>query len=132
MLEASVEEFVDGQDDTPTFLADLLASKKDISFQDMQSIGRAFTAHFDIEISRDATMNDIIVAQASRHAIVHAGGIVDRKMIGQLKNARPRQLKPNLKQDEKLEFTPAEIATAANAMRAYLDRVDECLRTSTK
>jgi hypothetical protein len=125
LLVGPVEEFAEAHDDINLFLADLLASGKDISFQDMQSIGRAFHRFFGVGVERDQIVNDIIFAQASRHAIVHGGGVVDRKLIAQLRNTKPRHLKPDLRLGEQIRFLPVEIEAAANAMRAYLTRLDQ-------
>ena len=130
VLEAPVEEFADDREDVPAFLAELLASKKDISFQDMQSMGRAFSDYFGVTTERNGTVNDIIVAQAARHAIVHTAGIADRRLINQVKGARPRTLKNDLKLNDKLTFTPTEIRMAADAMRAYLRRLDDGIRAT--
>ncbi len=123
ILEAPLEVLAEIRENNDLFLADLLASGKDLSFQDMQSIGRAFSRYFDVQIERDDLVNDIIVAQASRHAIVHAGGVADRKFLAQLRNAKPRTLKQDIHIGEQLVFTTAEITTASDAMRTYLSRL---------
>lgn len=130
VLEAPVEDFAEEHDDIPAFLADLLASKKDTSFQDMQSIGRAFKDYFGVATERDKTVNDIVLAQACRHAIVHAGGTVDARLLKQLRAAAPRTLKNDLQLGGKLEFSPTEIKIASDAMRAHLRRLEEGLRRS--
>ena len=126
-IKAPIAELAEEHDDISTFLADLLASSEGISFQDMQSIGRAFGQYFKVDIGRDEITNDIVVAQACRHAIVHAGGVVDRKMLRQLRDAQPRTLKPRLRLGETLFFDPAEIARAANAMRQHLARLADAI-----
>jgi hypothetical protein len=128
ILEAPVEEFAEEHEDHAAFLAGILASGKDISFQDMQSIGRAFTKYFSVSVEKDATVHDIILAQACRHAIVHSGGTTDRKLVNQLRAAQPRNLKPDLELGAKLEFTPSEIGMAASAMRTYLGNLDAQIR----
>jgi hypothetical protein len=122
-IKAPIEELAEEHDDPASFLADLLAGSEGMSFQDMQSIGRAFGRYFDADVPRDDVVNDVILAQACRHAIVHAGGLVDRKMLRQLRDAQPRTLKPKLTLNESLSFEPSEIDRAAEAMRAYLARL---------
>jgi len=122
-IKAPIEELAEEHEDPAGFLADLLAGSEGLSFQDMQSIGRAFGRYFGADIPRDEVVNDIVLAQACRHAIVHAGGIVDRKMIRQLRDAQPRTLKSKLRLNEALSFEPAEIDRAADAMRTYLDKL---------
>ena len=60
---------------------DLLVQAKDISFQDMQSIARAFRSYLEVQIDRDATVNDIIAGQACRHVVVHSGGTADDRLV---------------------------------------------------
>lgn len=115
-------------EDISAFLADLLASTEGLSFQDMQSIGRAFGQYFKTELPRDDIVNDIIIAQACRHAIVHSGGVVDRKMLRQVRDAQPRTLKLRLALGERLSFTPNEIARASQAMRQHLARLAASIR----
>ena len=66
------------EDDKEEMFTELLIAKHDISFQDMQSIARTFKDYVGVSVLRGSTMNDVIVAQAYRNAIVHAGGQTDR------------------------------------------------------
>jgi hypothetical protein len=102
---------------------ELLAAHRDISFQDMQSIGKAFREYFNYDVVRDETVNDIIVSQACRHVLVHSGGVVDRKMVGQVRSAQPRTLKPDLVEGERVQFSESEIDSVANQMRRYLSQL---------
>ena len=43
--------------------ADLLIAKKDYTFQDMQSVSRAFRSYLDVDLKQDAVTNDIILGQ---------------------------------------------------------------------
>ena len=103
--------------------AELLVSQKDISFQDMQSITRAFKEHIDVYMERDIGTNDIILGQASRHVIVHAGGVVDVKMARQVTAARPRRLKEDLRVGESIQFEPSEVQALGATMIEYVDRL---------
>jgi hypothetical protein len=125
ILEVPIEDLADNHENVPLFLADLLASKKDLSFQDMQSIGRAFDECFDLKIDRDAMVNDIVLGQACRHSIVHAGGRVDRRLVAQLRATKPRSVKPELRVGEVLEFSPSEIRTISDSMKSYLQRLND-------
>jgi hypothetical protein len=107
--------------------ADLLIAQHDISFQDMQSIRRAFEKHLDVRIERDAGLNDIIMGQAGRHAIVHAGGIIDNKMIRQVAGAQPRALMPAPKLGEHIRFQPSDIRLLATSMTACVASIVESL-----
>ena len=99
---------------------ELLASHRDISFQDMQSIGRAFRDYFNYEPPKDECVNDIIMSQARRRVIVHSGGVVDRKMIAQVRSANPRNLKPAVREGELVQFSEGEIELVAGRMSQYL------------
>ena len=108
-LKLSVAELRDLDGAPSDKVADLFILKKDISFQDMQSISRTFARYFDVVVSKDETINDIIVGQASRHVIVHAGSVVDHKMILQVARASPRTLKHDLEEGTPLQFSVEEI-----------------------
>jgi hypothetical protein len=99
---------------------DLLVQAKDISFQDMQSIARAFKDYLGIVIERDSVVNEIVIAQACRHVIVHTGGLVDEKLIRQATSANPRTLKPSLNVGERIQFTVEEVSATAKFMVSYL------------
>lgn len=104
--------------------ADLLVNAKDISFQDMKSIGRAFKENLGVDVERTAGVNDIILAQACRHVIVHAGGVADEGLIRQLSGAHPRTLKPRISLRERIQFSPEEVGRAAEAMTDYLESLE--------
>lgn len=104
---------------------DLLIQAKDISFQDMQSIKRAFKDYLGIPIEKNQVVNDIILAQGCRHVIVHTGGVVDERLLRQLSVAKPRELKPTLVAGDIVEFTVEEVSKAAEAMVIYLTSVQE-------
>lgn len=99
---------------------DLLVIKKDLSFQDMQAIGRAFKTYLSINIEKDINVNNIILSQACRHVIVHAGGIANERTIKQLSNATPRNVKPNIGRGEHIQFTPNEVEDISSSMKSYV------------
>ena len=105
-------------------IVDLFILRKDISFQDMQSIGRAFKDYIGVdEIPRDKIVNNIIISQACRHGIVHDGSIANKKVIEQIKSANPRDLKPNLKIDDKILFSEDEIKIIISSMMQYINQL---------
>ena len=57
---------------------------------------KTYKKYLDIEIKKDSICNTIILAQCSRHAIVHSSGFADQKFINQINPARPRDIKPKL------------------------------------
>jgi hypothetical protein len=101
-------------------LPDLLIQSKDISFQDMQSIGRTFRTYLQIDIQKDEIANDIILGQACRHVIVHTRGVVDEKLLRQVSGAKPRHVKRDLRLGDTVQFVPEEVEQVAEAMRAYI------------
>jgi len=102
---------------------DFLIESKDISFQDMQSIARAFGSYFEIEIERSESVNDIILGQACRHVIVHAGGVVNDQTIRQVSSATPRRVKSKLVSGTIVQFVPDEVELIAESMTTYLESV---------
>jgi hypothetical protein len=121
-LRLTLDELVQFSQD-PESLGDLFATKKDISFQDMQSIVRAFSGYIGVEMPRDGAMNNIIVGQACRHVIAHSGGVVDRRCVSQLANARPRTLRQQIRLGDVIQFTTDELNAVAADMMAFIDSV---------
>ena len=109
-------------------LGALLVRKKDISFQDMQSATRAFREYLGCEIARGEDMNDVIVAQAFRHAIVHTAGVVDDRLCSQVANAKPRRLKSVLAVGAPIQFSPTEVHRVGASMTRLVEQTcDELL-----
>jgi len=100
--------------------ADLLVEKKDLSFQDMQAISRAFKTYLGVSIEKDIIVNNIILSQACRHVIVHAGGIVNDRLIRQVTNASPRDLKTSMARGNHVQFSPEEVEIISKSMVAYV------------
>lgn len=105
-------------------IVDIFISKRDISFQDMQSIGNAFEEYIEIpKIIRDKDVNNIILSQACRHCIVHNGSMVNKKVLNQLKTINPRDLKQVLSINEKILFNEDEIKIIIKSMSKYIDNL---------
>jgi len=104
-------------------IGDLLVSKRDISFQDMQSTRRAFKGYLGVEIGSGAHVNNIILAQAARNAIVHSGAVIDVKFVKQVSGAKPRDLKLQVAEGERLAFVPAEVEQVASNMREFVANI---------
>ena len=102
---------------------ELVATKKDISFQDMQSILRAFETYFEYKTEKNKDINNIILSQACRHVIVHKGGVVDEKLIKQVSSAEPRDVKDNLNINENIQFSPDEIEIIGKSMIEYINKL---------
>jgi hypothetical protein len=119
-LKVSWSSVAQSEEKPESLFANLLIAQQDISFQDMQSIGRAFKSHLHVEIDRSGDVNDIILGQAARHVIVHSGGLVDHKMVRQVAEARPRTLKPEISLGDPIQFAPDEVRSLAGSMSNYL------------
>ena len=108
-------------------IGQIIATFKDISFQDMQSIARAFNNYLDYEPTKDKDVNNIILSQACRHSIVHSGGVINDKIAKQISNARPRDLKKELKASEQVQFHPGEIEIISKSMICYIEKLVSAL-----
>lgn len=122
-LKLSIAELFEINYDVSEHVGEFLIRKKDISFQDMQSISRAFKTYAGFSPERDADVNTIIVGQACRHAIVHAGGVVDERLVKQVARATPRHIKEDLAHDARIQFDTNEITILAESMKKYLEKL---------
>ena len=127
-LKMSWRTVVEAEDEKAQMFAELLIAHHDISFQDMQSVSRAFSTHLKIDPPRFTATNDIIVGQAARHVIAHAAPLVDRKMLNQVRAAAPRTLKPILVEGEAIRFSPTEVKTLAASMEMYLADLTDAVK----
>ena len=101
-------------------IATLFIDKKDLSFQDMQAISRAFKEYIGVEITKNKTVNNIILAQACRHVVVHAGGQITARLIRQVSGAKPRDIKEVIKEGEIVQFSHKEVQEVTKSMKDYL------------
>lgn len=124
-LKITIRDLKDAEFDLRTSVADHFIRAKDISFQDMQSIKRAFKNYLDIDITKNEVVNEIILGQACRHVIVHAGAIINSSLLKQVASARPRTLKNNLVIGEKIQFDPLEVDVVAKNMFLYLESLSK-------
>ncbi len=101
-------------------IGSIISRKFDISFQDMGSISRAMKDYLGAELPWDKTVNNIITMQACRHAIAHAGEVADKKLMSQLRKSSDRDIQKNLKEGDKVQFSPEEIKLGGNEMVKYI------------
>ena len=118
-------ELSDLQYNLSTEIGRMIARRSNISFQDMKSISRAFNEFFNIEISYDKVVKNIIAAQAIRHAIVHNGERVDDKCLGQLKSAKERDVFLELSIDDDIAVEGQEINKVKESMLLYVDNLSK-------
>jgi hypothetical protein len=129
-LKVSWRVVAQAEEDREAMFADLLIAQHDISFQDMQSIRRAFEKHLGIVLERSSELNDIIMGQAGRHVIVHAGGIIDSRLIRQAAGAEPRALMPKLIIGEPIRFQPSDVRLLTASMTACVRSIVDALATA--
>lgn len=103
-------------------LGEMVVDKEELSFQDMKSIARGFKTWVQYEPDRDDDVRNIIAAQACRHAIVHAGGVADARLIQLLRNQTPRTVKPDLAVGDEIGFSLQELKQVSESMTKYLLR----------
>lgn len=119
-IKLNFRELKDASWNLREIAADLLVEKKDLSFQDMQAISRAFKSYLGVTIKKDTCVNNIILAQACRHVIVHAGGVTNDRLIRQVANATPRNLKTSITKGDHIHFSPEELEILSKNMEMYV------------
>ncbi|MGN6568252.1 MAG: CHC2 zinc finger domain-containing protein [Flavipsychrobacter sp.] len=116
--------------DLRSSVADIILKKKSLSFQDMQSIIREYKLHLGIDIPKTSTIDNIILAQAARHAIVHSLAIADEKFIAQVSGAPQRTVKRSLALNEEIHFDKSEVQELISEMKSFFNSVSEQLKQS--
>lgn len=122
-LRLTVAELREMGPDVSGQIGELVIRAKDISFQDMQSIARAFTSYVGHPPAKDAVVNTIILGQACRHAIVHNGAVAGERHVKQAAHAHPRRLKETITDGERIQFDVAEIHVLGDSMLKYVSRL---------
>jgi hypothetical protein len=106
-----------------SLVGEFLIASNNISFQDMQSICRAFKEYLRIEIAKDELVNDIIFAQAARHIIVHNGAEINPRFANQVASVEPRSVKPQVPASGKLKFSKEEVRQVGNKMELFMRQI---------
>lgn len=134
-FKLTVEEIMEQGADLPNKIGYLIADKKDISFQDMKSIGRAFREYFSVSMEKNETVNNIILSQAARHVIVHDSGRITERFLNQVAGAKPRGLKPTMQSKGMVQFDTDEIHLVGKSMIEYFHelrvKVDDILKNQS-
>lgn len=97
-----------------------LRQKNDINFQNMMSTVKTFKKYLDIDIDKSSICNTIILAQSSRHALVHSLGIADSKFISQITAAKPRDIKHTFIPGERIQYSSSELEYVKLAMLTFV------------
>lgn len=106
--------------DVKSNAADLFLTSQDISFQDMKSVYRSFNQWLGFGRERDVVTDRIIVAQAARHCIVHAGGVASERTIGQIRGCVCDDVLPGMETGSAIATSPSDISTVSQAMKTYI------------
>lgn len=101
----------------------MIKRNNDVNFQNMNSIMKTYKKYLDIEIKKDSICNTIILAQCSRHAIVHSLGFADQKFTNQINPARPRDIKPQIELNEKIQYSASELQFVKYAMEEFVSNL---------
>jgi hypothetical protein len=131
-LKLSWRTLTDSETEREAIFADQIIAQNKISFQDMQSISRAFREQLNVQLKRSVDTNNIILGQAARHVIVHAASIIDKKMINQIADATPRTVKQELKVRDRLQFSPEEVRVLSESMVSYVNAAASALKIALK
>lgn len=100
--------------------ADLFLTSQEISFQDMQSVYRSFSQWLGFGRTRDVVTDRIIVAQAARHCIVHAGGVANERTMSQIRGCACVDVLSGMAKGSAVSAGPSDISTVRDAMRIYI------------
>jgi hypothetical protein len=114
----------------PDLDIETLKQKNDVNFQNMSSLIRTFKKYLNVEIERDSLCNTIILAQSSRHAIVHSLGIADQKFIVQINSAMPRDVKHGFVLGEKIQFSSSELNYIKLAMQIFVTNLCDKIKAA--
>jgi hypothetical protein len=107
----------------------ILKSRNDINFQNMHSTIKTYKKYLDIEIENNSICNTIILAQSSRHAIVHSLGVADQKFILHATSATPRDIKHSFALGEKIQFTSTELEFVKLAMLVFVSNLCDMIKS---
>ncbi len=108
-------------------ICDAIINNSKTSFQAMQSTHRTFTTYLGCEMATDADVNNIIVGQGIRHALVHGGGKVDDRLLNQVRKAFPRTVLESMTLGERIQLVPEHIRTIGVSMSAYFSTLSKQL-----
>lgn len=113
-------------------IAERIVNEDDISFQDMQSTRRAFSKNLKIDLGRDENTKDVILGQAARHVMAHAGGRIDERFLKQVSATHPRRLKGELPSSGLVQFEPEEVRLLAASMLGFIDAAVRKITSATQ
>jgi len=119
-LDLPVGQLVQKSGDIPDYVASQLVAHSDMSFQDMQSINRGYRDFCGYDPPRDNHVNNIVIGQAFRHAIVHNAAVVDEQLVNQVSAVKPRDLRDTVEIGSQILMTPQEVDLIGKSMLQFL------------
>jgi len=121
-IKAKMGDLWYGQDEhrRAEHIVDLAIDQPGVSFQDMLSIHRTFNDYLMITTPRGPALNDIIIGQATRHCIVHAGGKMTLKSMKMLGNRTGHRLHLRVVADQPIQFERDDVRALAASTTEYL------------
>jgi hypothetical protein len=128
-VKLSIGELHKAINGTEQYLGELILSKRQYSFQDLQSTKRVFKECFGIEHSRDKVEDNIIIGQACRHAIVHCAGIVDQQLKTQIRDVKLSELQINIQEGSPIELLPNDVIVIGKSMNVFIGYLLEKIDT---
>lgn len=131
-IKLSVDELYSYNFNLVKSIGDMIIEKKSISFQDMQSTVREFQTYFGIKLERTKAMDNIIFAQAARHAVVHAISIADDKFMNQVRSACLRSIKIDINNNDEIKFSIDEINEIIISIRSFIEQLAKLIVDKTK
>lgn len=115
-VHLEISELVIIKGDPADKIGDLIIRSQNISFQDMKSTRKAFNDYFNVEMTKDKEMDNVIFSQASRHIIVHDGGKINSKFLHQIENTKLRTIKKDLSIEDQIIYSKDEIMIIGKSM----------------
>lgn len=100
---------------------------REISVQDMQSISRFMREYVGCAPEWDDCVNDIILAQAARHLIVHTDGKVNEQFLRQIGNVNAKSTAQTYALGEPILFEPHEVSRISDHMTEYLGKISHLM-----
>jgi hypothetical protein len=101
--------------------------KQGTNFQDIGSIKRFFKSYLDIEIDIDElNEQQVILATAKRHVIVHENGVVNKEFMKNIRNL-PEDVISMYKIDGALDFVEDDITSLRDSMLALSLFIEDAL-----
>jgi hypothetical protein len=101
-------------------VVEIFIKQKDVSFQDMKSSKKAFHDLFKFEGSHKKIENNIIIAQACRHCLVHSESKIDEKFMNQVEQCNERSVLQELQIGDSIDISKIVFENTLQSMEEFL------------